>query len=390
MSSSRPRAWRIADGAVIALLLAGAGLPLIGTLLGLGRTSENLDMRALEPFPTLEWSLSSLRTLPQRFDGWHQDHFGFRRHLLHGLAAVEVFGLKVSISPNVVLGRDSWLYYVHAPVGTDYEEVRPFTAAELDRWQRVLERRQEWLARRGCRYVLFLPPDKQTIYPEHFDPALRARHASGRLEQLVAHLRTHSDLTVVDVRQALLEAKQREPVYRITDSHWNRRGAFVGYRELARVLAGWFPQIRPFERSQFAEQVRHESGGDSARLLTLSDATGEEDYRLETLFPRKARRHDLPRSWLRANLEYTPPIAFDIPDPSLPRAVLFHDSFAVPFLDLLPEHFRRLVAVWHDDFHPDLVEREHPDVVIHELVERKLGYVVPNDLGGPVPSSPGP
>ncbi len=380
MSSRRPRAWRIADGAVIALLLTGAGLPLMGTLLGLGRTSESIDMRPLEPFPVLEWDLPRLRTLPQRFEFWHRDHFGFRRLLLQGLAAVEVFGLKVPISPNVVLGRDSWLYYVHAPVGTDYEEVRPFTAAELDRWQRVLERRQEWLARRGCRYVLFLPPDKQTIYPEHFDPALLPRHASGRLEQLVAHLRTHSDLAVVDVRQALLEAKQREPVYRVTDSHWNRRGAFVGYRELARVLAGWFPQIRPFERSQFAEEVRHERGGDSARLLALGDTAGEEDYRLEPLFRKQARHHVLPRSWMRATPAFGPPVAWDNPDTSLPRAVLFHDSFADGYLDLLAEHFHHLVSVWDDDFHPDLVEREDPDVVIHELVERKLGYVVPNDL----------
>jgi hypothetical protein len=373
----------VADRAVIALLLAATGLPLVGTVFHLGQRPTELEGRELAPFPTLEWNVSSWRTLPERADDYVRDHFGFRGWLLHALGVGKVRGLGVSTSPNVLLGRDGWLYYSSAQVGTDYEQVRPFTPAELARWQQVLERRQEWLARRGCRYLLFIAPDKQTIYPEHLDPCLRARHAGGRLDQLADYLRTHSTVTLIDVRAALRQASRHEQTYFATDTHWNARGAFVGYRELARVVSDWFPQVRPFERGQFDEGERPARKSDLGCLLGLPGPPRDTDYYLEPRFRLKASHEDLPRTWLRAELTYTPPVAWSSPDTTLPRAVLFHDSFAiglVSFAPLLAEHFQHMVSVWHDDFHQHLVEREQPDVVIHELVERKLGGVVPNDV----------
>jgi alginate O-acetyltransferase complex protein AlgJ len=380
MSPERPRAWRMADGAVIVLLLAGIGLPLAGTVCRLGQRTEGEDMRRLAELPTLEWSAASLETLAQRVEDYVKDHFGFRGSLLRSRSAARLRILGVSPSAHVVLGHDSWLYYAQEPLGTDYEQVRPFTAAELQRWQDVLERRQEWLARRGCRYVLLLAPDKQTIYPEHLDPALRPRHASGRLEQLVEHLRRQSGVTVLDVRQPLCEASRREQTYRVRDSHWNTCGAFVGYRELAQVLSEWFPQVRPFQREQFEVEVKTDLASDLVELLGVPGAAPEKVRCLKPRFPLHARSQELPRTCVRAQLHYSLPLAWDNPDTSLPRAVLIHDSFGLGFCHWLAEHFQHMVSVWHDDFPQDLVEREKPDVVIHELVERKLGCLVPNDL----------
>jgi hypothetical protein len=146
------------------------------------------------------------------------------------------------------------------------------------------------------------------------------------------------------------------------------------------VLAGWFPQVRPFERGQFDEVEGGTCGRDLVHLLGLPEETPERVPELEPRFPLRARREDLPRTWVRAELKYSPPVAWYSPDTSLPRALLFHDSFAIGFHHLLAEHFQRMVAVWHDDFHPDLVEREQPDVVIQEMVERKLGSIIPQDL----------
>jgi hypothetical protein len=372
-----PRAWRLADRAVIALLLAATGLPLAGTFCRLDLMPEGNDMRRLAGAPTLAWDLDTLRSFHLHCEDYLRDHFGFRGPLIRALAYAKVFGLGASSSANVALGRDGWLYYTSLPPGSDHEYVRPFTPAELERWGRALQGRKDWLRNHGCRYVLFVPPDKQTIYPEHLDPTLRPRHASGRLGQLVEYLRAHTDVTVLDVRDALRAARQRERVYSVTDSHWNDRGAFVGYRELARVLSGWFPSPRPLERSQFADVVRPGPGGDVAGLLDLRDALCEDALGLERRFPLHARRLDLPRDSVGVDLKFAPPVAFESPDTSLPRAVLFHDSFGVPLLPLVAEHFQRLLCVWHDDFLPDVVEREHPDVVIQQFVERKLGYLVP-------------
>ena len=36
--------------------------------------------------------------------------------------------------------------------------------------------------------------------------------------------------------------------------------------------------------------------------------------------------------------------------------------------------------VWQDDFYPEVVERERPDIVLQELLERKLSTATPNDF----------
>jgi hypothetical protein len=213
------------------------------------------------------------------------------------------------------------------------------------------------------------------------DPVTRPRHASRRLEQLRQHLQAHhSDVLLLDVREPLLEAKKRERIYHVTDSHWNARGGFVGYRELAKALSDWFPAIHPFERPQFAEAVAQERGGDAAGVLDLRDALHEENLKLEPRFPLRARRsvEDVPLA--HADLKFGLPKVFEVTDPALPRAVFFHDSFALGLQPMLSEHFRRLVGVWDDHFHPDVVERERPDVVVQELVERKLGILTPDDF----------
>jgi hypothetical protein len=91
-----------------------------------------------------------------------------------------------------------------------------------------------------------------------------------------------------------------------------------------------------------------------------------------TLVPR------VPRRARRVIPAGTPPpgskevLVWEMDDPALPRAVMFHDSFAEPLRPLLAEHFARLACSWQDDFAPAFVERERPQVVLQEMVERLL------------------
>jgi hypothetical protein len=70
-------------------------------------------------------------------------------------------------------------------------------------------------------------------------------------------------------------------------------------------------------------------------------------------------------------------------DAGLPRAVMFHDSFGAHLIPYLSEHFRRIVYAWERPDYPvfdgALVERERPDVVIQQIVERKLAVYFPRE-----------
>jgi len=58
--------------------------------------------------------------------------------------------------------------------------------------------------------------------------------------------------------------------------------------------------------------------------------------------------------------------------PDLPRAVILRDSMAIPLIPLLSENFSRVVYVSSRQLDRALIEREKPDIVIEELVERSL------------------
>jgi hypothetical protein len=365
------------------LFLLMIGLPFAGTLLRTDLIFKGKAPGRRARFPELKNGLSSVTSFPRQFEAWFNDHFGFRRPLIHGLSHLRVRALGVSASTNVLLGRHGWLYYNEAQVGTDFDAVRPLTQEELETWRRVLEQRQRWLGQHGSDYLLFLPPNKQTIYPEHLDTRVQPRHASVRLAQLVEHLKRHSTVPVIDVRQELMEAKQRERVYHVTDSHWNARGAFIAYHALAEELAQRFPQINPLGRAQFDDTEVDDRGGDLAGLIDLRDFYHERRLGLSPRYPSRAHKSSVPVIYdpKRLTVPFATPSALETGDTSLPRCVLFHDSFALTLVPMLAEHFQRLATVWDDGFHPDIVLRERPDIVIQQLVERKLGSVIPREIG---------
>jgi len=72
------------------------------------------------------------------------------------------------------------------------------------------------------------------------------------LDQLLAHLRKHSRVEVLDLRAPLREASRREEVYFPLDTHWNDRGALEAYRAVCGRLKAWFPEIEPLGSGIFA------------------------------------------------------------------------------------------------------------------------------------------
>ncbi len=377
MTSFHARVWRLARLAVGAAFVAVIAGPLVCKQCGVEFTEPLGEYRAPTTRPHLVWDRASLQEYPQQFEAYFNDHFGLRSTLLRGMHAVKGRGLGASTAAHVLLGLDGWLYYTERPAGTHYEADRPFTPEELERWHRVLKRRHDWLARQGIRYVLFIPPDKQTVYPEHVPEECRPRHTESRLDQLATYLRDHGGVPLVDVRPAMRAAKERERLYHVTDSHWNDRGAFVGYQALAGVLSGWLPGVRPLPRSAFVDTAEDRPGGDLAQMVAASHLRREEWLALEPVSPREARQDPRGVPPPEDCRTFWTPTVLQNDDPSLPRAVLFHDSFSWALGPLLAEHFRRLVCVWTDQFSPGLVRREQPDVVIQEFVERKLGFVRP-------------
>jgi hypothetical protein len=114
---------------------------------------------------------------------------------------------------------------------------------------------------------------------------------------------------------------------------------------------------------------------DLAGMMGLTRVLTETDL---TLVPRHPRRARVVEPAGSAPTAEEGRLVTEVDDPSLPRAVIFRDSFVSRLVPFLSEHFSRAVYLWQNDFDAAAVEREHPDVVIQEIVGRHLYSFIPS------------
>ena len=362
--------WR--DWLTLALFILAIVLPLAGAIAHRHATSVAFEKRSASPWPDPP---SSMRdgSFARAFESAFDDRFGGRDELIHLHHLALAVGLHVSPVPKVMLGRDSWLYFrgedMHA-IERDYRGTFAYPAQQPLDIARELERRRAFLAARGIPYFVLIVPDKSTMYPEHL-PAWMTRAPRTRLDRLFDALAAHPDLTVIDPRAALVARKQATQVYYRTDSHWNYEGAIVAYdllmqrmRETVRSV----PHV-PAERPPF--EAGDEYIGDLAQLLGLPDWFHEDD-----LLPFRKILGDDSRRCARHIADPVEPVVEGCDRPGLPRAVVYRDSMLDAMMPPLSENFRRVVYFAGHRMRAADLDREHPDVVIEEFVERAMHSVL--------------
>jgi alginate O-acetyltransferase complex protein AlgJ len=362
--------WR--DRIVAALFAIALAAPPLALTVTWSRTVTLFEKRAMAPWPSAEWAT----TFPPAFERAFADRFGGRDALirLHHASLLGYFG--VSALTTVMPGRDGWYYWLGEDglsLDRHYRGVAAFPQADVDATVAEFIRRRDWLAERGIGYVVVIVPEKFTIYPEFLPAWVTKSPAPSPYDRVAAAMRADGRVAFIDLRPALREAKARDRVYFKTDSHWNYNGAMVGYEEIMhdvqRLLPpGRLPAIAPPQRPVYVPGVDFYSG-DLIGMLGLPARIREDDVAplgkiLGDTKSRCGRRIDDDKS---------PGFEFYVCDrPGLPRAVVYRDSMAISLIPMLAENFSRVVFVASRRLDRALIEREKPDIVIEELVERSL------------------
>jgi len=375
---SREILKRRADIALIAAFFVFIWLPTADSFLHLDQAASPNENRPPAACPTFHPTLDGTRKFLAGFEGWFADHFGWRRQLVRWEQRLKWTLFRDSRIANVLVGKDGWLFFSDGRAVDDITGARPFTDADLDEWLTLLTGRRDWLRQRGIRYLFVIPPDKQSIYPEHLPDWLIAHARSPRrLDQLLAHVRAHSDVPILDLRETLLDAKKLETVYLQTDTHWNDRGAFAAARRIASEISSLGIAAMKVDGDAFSETVLSEPGGDLARMLDREKDLIEKHKPL--LAPRPpvelvALLPD-PKLVTKAWIPGTEPLASNNPA-ATGKVVLFRDSFAIALSKFFGLSFGRVVYVWQQNWDRQIIEMEKPDIVVDEMLER---FVISRD-----------
>ena len=243
--------------------------------------------------------------------------------------------------------------------------------------QRKLDSLDALLKSKGIKLVVIVPPNKNTIYPEYLPPQVPVIGSQSRLDQLLAYQQQHGGFKILDIRSALLSARNKQQIYYSCDTHWNPYGAFVAYQAILGELQISFPNLK----SHTLEEYRYaptQGSCDMPVLANITDVPGGQ-FNLVPVFKRQVIEQD----WQTGNTQGSFYVQYPFneivttnSDSSLPRLVMYRDSFGIALIPFLSDHFSRAVYLWAYPVDESYFDTEKPDVVILEYSERYLNFLL--------------
>lgn len=315
-------------------------------------------------------------------NNYFNDHFGFRKLLIriNNHLKGRLFH-DTSAGLPVLIGKDGWLYYSGDRMLENWTRESSFNNQDLENWRHLLETRRDWLRARGIKYIFVVPPDKQTVYPEYLPDWIEKGAKPSKIQQLVQYMKLHSTVEILDLSQILINAKKVRVDYLKTDTHWNLFGSFVGCQTMLRALHQQMPELKPLPLDSYDWKVKNQIPGDLAVLLGRTDSYTEPNG-VEAI--PVAPLHELNVLYDSAgvptgdNPEHRP--CYTVNEKAAGKAIVFRDSFAINWYPFLGQSFKEVLYMWQYDWDRPLIEREKPDVVIDEIVERFFNIENPVEL----------
>lgn len=310
------------------------------------------ENRSRTDFPSFEYVNArllsrSIRAYFAQIGHFLEDNFPLRSQMLIAVSRI-YHEFNDSINPGICfLGKDKWLFLGNAYNRTISKTTGAISlqnnAPFLDRTTKTYKRFADDAYQRQARFVVFIGPDKQSIYPEYL-PEIIKPASSRYIQPLVAAL-IREKIEVYDPTEYLLQHKSNQLLYYKRDTHWNNIGALVAANGFLKYLGA-----HEIQRPKYTTMPGYR--GD---LLHLGGYYDEQTF-LEDRFEMQPNslivKKDTRRIWL------------------------FGDSFSVALQPILSAAFSDVQTFKHSEYQKQIKSKGPvPDLVIYEVVERDCDSV---------------
>lgn len=322
----------------ILIFLLVISLPLLGRLININQ----------------KFQIEENRNLTDSFD----DQFGFRPILVKASSEVKLNLFRSSTNDLVALGKDGWLFYRSDDTFLDDIGANNFSPSELAAIRKNLQQTKDYLTGRGIKSYFLIAPKPQDVYaeylPDYYHPG------NTRLKQLQNQF--------INPTNTLRNSKNLGQLYYKYDTHWNYLGAYVAYRELMKQM-----RITPLGPEDFNLTYQPSQHKDLAILLGVSDFLSESEPILTPKKPESHQTSPLCSNIYAQCLEVTTKANI----PKTNRVLVYRDSFGTFLIPYISETFSDVHYIWRLPPHPtDVIEQEKPDIVIFEMTERDLSWLL--------------
>lgn len=322
------------------------------------------------------FSIGRLFEYPKKLTRYFSDNMGFRTALTTTFSYFQFKLFHSSAYPEkVIVGKDSWLYSSDPEISGDYRNQSLYTETQLSTIRQNLEELHAWYAARNIKFYLMITPSKFRIYPEYLPDRIRIKPGENKLDQLLAYMQTNSKVPIVTVHNELIKAKKDTQVFYAHDTHWNFEGGYMGYQQLMKTLQADFPQLSIISPDYFTRRLIHTPNADLSRMLALQSILLNDEWTFD-FKEEPPVRPDTPVSYTSVFPFSETKFFRNKANSSLPRLVIYRDSFANLILPFLIHHFSRSVFIWTYEHSLEVTEKEKPDIVIMEIVEYRLDRIL--------------
>lgn len=258
------RLWQITTLTVIVLLW---GATMFAPVLGID--AEIQDNVEVPEWPGFDPSRILDTSQTEAIEEYLDLTLPARAAVVKAKSIIEMKLFHRSPNPDVVLGRDGWLFLAqsleYGCEGGDLEAVTQ-RIAELD----------AALDLQGGRLVVSMIPNKASLYPEKVDFANTGKAACSAENRGLLVSTLEATGVYLDLMGPLSNASAGpEPIYHSNDTHWNDLGAVLAAQAVVEGLTGE-PTESWFVRGEDREHI-----GDLTKLLGLDEGISTPFYSLD-------------------------------------------------------------------------------------------------------------
>lgn len=364
--------------------------PLVGAFIQEDKIISSAEKRKLAQLPPFPSDIEMVEQYPQAFGRYFNDQFGMRELFLQSFARIKTIIGDTEISSvgkvpttNTIKGKDGWFFLNRVWDGdpvSDYRNISLYSDIDLLRATLIYAARNDWLRRKGIRYLLFFAPNKHTIYAEYMPDYIVKQGDISSMDQLYDALARYTSVTFVDLRDTLIAGKKKAPLYwkdnkkeaalyYKTDSHWNGAGADLVQYEVARQVETMFPGLITPAKRPPEDFVMFRSTGDISLIMGRDDKTAYGP----TVFTGKCST--------ATPGEFGQKQQITTCDTGKLNVLIFHDSFfTLPLKAFFADYFAKTSFLWESMSQKAVLsqlKKGKIDLVIEERAERFLP-LIPN------------
>ncbi len=321
--------------------------------------TQNYENRNLESKPKL--TLENYAIFPQEYESYYNDNIPFRNALIRLNSSIDYFLFKQSPNKNVSLGKEGWLFYCDDKDSNPIEQSLgywSFTEDQLKRIANNLTEVKNYLNNLGIEFILFIAPNKETVYMDKLPEYYKIRNSYTSTDQLIDYLKNNTTIQVVYPKEDIIKTKEDYSIdlYYKLDSHWNSAGGYIGAKCLAKELGIDMPSF-----DEICLQTKLSSTGDLANMLNIQIKDGDKDYDISGINSLSTTNE----KW-----DFLTEFIYHTSGADNRKLFVYRDSYATSLAPSMATQFENSKWVYKDYFNWKQVVDYEANIFVLETVER--------------------